>query len=46
VTGMEEETYRTGLGLGDQVATEHGGLDSALLDGGRLFETVRVNTPE
>jgi hypothetical protein len=36
----------TGLGLSDKVASEHGRLDSPLLDGGRLLETVRVDSAE
>jgi len=41
-----ESTYRTGLGLGDEIAAEDGGLDGTLLDGRRLLETVGVDTTE
>ena len=39
-------TYRTGLGLGDEIAAEDGGLDGALLDGRGLLETVGVDATE
>ena len=39
-------TYRTGLGLGDEIAAEDGGLDGALLDGRGLLETVGIDTTE
>ena len=37
---------RTGLGLADGVATVNDGLDGALLNGGGLLETVRVDAAE
>ena len=39
-------THRSRLGLRDQVPPQHGGLDGALLDGGRLLETVRVDSAQ
>ena len=42
----KSNTYRTGLGLGDEIAAEDGGLDGALLDGRGLLETVGVDAAE
>ena len=39
-------THRSGLGLGNQIPSHHGGLDGTLLNGGWLLETVRVDTTE
>ena len=41
-----KSTYRTGLGLGDEIAAEDGGLDGTLLDGRGLLETVGVDATE
>ena len=41
-----KSTYRSGLGLGNQVASKNGGLDGTLLNGRGLFETIGVNTAE
>ena len=40
------QTYRSRLGLRDQVLSQHGGLAGSLLDSGRLFKTIRVDTPK
>lgn len=32
------------MSLGNQISSQHGGLNSTLLDGRRLLETIRVDT--
>ena len=38
------QTYSSGLGLGDQIASRNSRTDSTLLDSGWLFKTVGVDT--
>jgi hypothetical protein len=41
---FSSSAYRSRLSLGNQISSQHGGLDSTLLDSRRLLETIRVNT--